>query len=246
VTKPNKDYWKDGQVTGYERKQRLLVPGKDELLDVVVDSITLDEAQGPYIVDVGAGQGHLSERILRRFENVRVVLLDSSEEMLSVARKRLAEFGSRASFEVGDFNHAQWHNCIETPVDVVVSSIALHYLEDERRFPFFESVFHVLKKAGCFINGDAFNMADPSDQMRCERVMLEYTQQRLAQDEGKKVSIDELREQRERQSVKAGVNRISLSEQVDILRQVGFPNVEVVWRHLLMAVVAAGKRGTFT
>jgi len=88
MQEPNKDYWKDEQVTGYERKQRLLVPRKDEILDTIIDFIPFDEDDELRVIDVGAGQGHLSERILRRFKQAHVVLFDCSAEMLAVAKKR--------------------------------------------------------------------------------------------------------------------------------------------------------------
>jgi proline iminopeptidase len=39
MAQPNIDYWAGREVTGYERKQRLLVPRKDEILDTIVDLI---------------------------------------------------------------------------------------------------------------------------------------------------------------------------------------------------------------
>jgi hypothetical protein len=60
MARPNKRYWTGSQVTGYERK--------DELLDTIVALIPLDKDHEPCVVDLGAGQGALSERVLHRFE----------------------------------------------------------------------------------------------------------------------------------------------------------------------------------
>ena len=104
MAEPNKEYWRDEQAAGYERKQRLLAPRKDELLDTIVDFIPFDSDARIHVIDVGAGQGALSERILSRFRAAHVTLLDASEQMLSVAERRLSGYGSRFSIEIGDFN----------------------------------------------------------------------------------------------------------------------------------------------
>ena len=43
---PNKEYWTGRQVAEYERKQRLLVPRKDEMLQTLVDLIPFDREMG--------------------------------------------------------------------------------------------------------------------------------------------------------------------------------------------------------
>ena len=123
---PNKEFWQGEEVSGYERKQRLVVPRKDEILDTIVDFIPYDEDQEFHVLDVGAGQGALSERVLTRFTRAHVTLCDSSAEMLAVAEKNLAEHASRISTVVSDFNAENWHVEVDKPVDAVIASIALH------------------------------------------------------------------------------------------------------------------------
>ena len=240
--KPNREYWQGKEVTDYERKQRLLVPRKDEILDTIVDFIPFDEDQDFHILDVGAGQGALSERVLTRFTRAHVTLCDSSVEMLAVAEKKLAAHASRISTVVSDFNTENWHAQMDKPVDAVIASIALHYLQTERRERFFQSVFGLLSAPGCFLCGGAFNTEDPFVQRRGTLRMLEYTQKQLLETEGKQVAIEKLRENTKRESEKAGINRLLLREQCEFLEQSGFASGEVVWRYLLMAVIAAYKR----
>jgi tRNA (cmo5U34)-methyltransferase len=238
---PNKEYWKGKEVSDYERKQRLLVPRKDEILDTIVDFIPFDEDQDIHVLDVGAGQGALSGRVLARFTNAHLTLYDSSEEMLSVAEQQLAEHTARVSTVVGDFNVEDWHAAVNKPVDAVISSIALQYLRTERRESFFQSISGLLSTPGCFLNGGAFNVEHPFIQQRGTERMLEHTQRQLLETEGKDVPIEMLQENMRKESEKAGVNRILLQGQCGLLEQAGFAHVEVVWRYALMAVVGAYK-----
>ena len=246
MTQPNKDYWTGNEVTIYERKQRLLAPRKDEVLDTIVDLVPFDEQHEFCIVDVGAGQGALSERILRRFERAHVVLFDASTEMLAVAEKRLARYAPRFSTMVGDFNDVAWYKPIARSVSAVVSAIALHYLRTERRDPFFEGVYGFLEVPGYFANGGAYDADHEFIQAYCGEKWLEYTQKQLLETEGREVSLERLRERREVESKKAGINRLHFREQTRLLEEAGFGHVEVVWRYLSMAVVVAykGLQGT--
>ncbi len=239
---PNKQYWQGEVVADYGRKQRLIVPRKDEILDTIVDLIPFDKDQDLHILDVGAGQGALSERALTHFTRAHVTLCDSSVEMLAVAEARLAAHASRISTVVSDFNAEDWHAQVDAPVDAVIASVALHYLRTERRERFFRSVFGLLSVPGCFLCGGAYNAGDPFVQRRGTSRMLEYIQEQLLDTEGKQIAIEKLRENAKTESDKAGINRLLLREQCELLEQSGFASVEVVWRYLLMAVVAAYKR----
>jgi cyclopropane fatty-acyl-phospholipid synthase-like methyltransferase len=243
MKQPNKDYWTGDEVTAYERKQRLLVPRKDEILDTIVDLLPFDEQHDFCAVDVGAGQGALAERILRRFEHAHVVLFDASAEMLSVAENRLVSHAPRFSTVVGDFNDVEWYKPISRSVSAVVSSIALHYLRTECRAPFLEGVYEFLDAPGYFANAGGFESEHKSIREYCDEKRLEYTQKQLLEKDGREVSLARLRERWEVESEKAGINRLLLSEQTRLLEEAGFGHVEVVWRYLSMAVVVAYKEG---
>ena len=168
-------------------------------------------------------------------EPQRVVIFfifSSPEQKLSLTFPRLS--GSKPG--------SAFHSQIEKPVDGVVASIALHYLQTERREPFFQSVYTLLSDPGCFICGGAYDTEDPFVQQRIELRRLEYTQEQLLETEGKHISMEKLWENNRQVSEKAGINRLLLREQIELLKQSGFASAEVVWRYLVMAVVAAYKR----
>jgi cyclopropane fatty-acyl-phospholipid synthase-like methyltransferase len=218
----------------------LLVPRKDELLDTIVDLVPFDQDREFCAVDVGAGQGALSERVLRRFRRAHVVLLDASAEMLAVAERRLAPYAPRFSVVVGDFNDPGWYAPIAHPVSAIVSAIALHYLRTECRAPFFRAAYDLLEAPGYFANGGAFDTEDPFIQGYCTDKHIAYTQQ-LLELEGRQVPLEKLRERRAVEAAKAGINRMRFKEQAELLRDTGFEHVEMVWRYLPIAVFVAYK-----
>lgn len=236
--RPESGFWQGREVDGYDRKQRLLIPKKDEILDTIIDFVPFDPDEPIQVVDVGSGPGALSVRVLRHFPRARVTLLDSSAEMLSAAAERLRDYGPRVTLLHRDFNSPSWSDSIGTP-DVIVSAIALHFLRPENREPFFRTVHRVLGDHGCFINAGVFLSTDPFVQARSDRRKIEHRQQMLLEQEGRNIPFDALVERDEQEAVKAGISLYSFSDLTRLLRDAGFATVEVVWRYYALGVFVA-------
>ena len=180
-------------------------------------------------------------RVLERYPRAQVALFDASAEMLAVAEQRLAPFGARATSVQGSFDDSGWCAFLAHPVDAIVSSIALHYLDTARRAPFFREVYDLLSPGGYFAHGGAFDSEHPVVQATWDRTRLEHTQRQLRELEGREVSLEKLRENWQRESTKAGIHRLQLNEQRRLLVEAGFAHVETAWRYLFCAVVVAYK-----
>jgi hypothetical protein len=123
----------------------------------------------------------------------------------------------------------------------VVSTVALHYLALERRKPFFQEVYRLLAPGGYFCHGGSFDSEWSTVQGYWDRTRIEYTQRQLRELEGREVSLERLRDNWRRESERAGVHRLRLNEQIELLQEAGFAHVETVWRYLSCAVVVGYK-----
>jgi len=100
------------------------------------------------VLDLGTGDGRLLA-LLRRDRPAMVgVGLDFSELMLAAARTR---FAADSGIEIVE------HNLVEPlpplgAFDAVVSSMAIHHLEHERKRSLYAEVFHRLEPGGIFAN----------------------------------------------------------------------------------------------
>lgn len=107
-------------------------------------------------VDLGTGAGRLIELVRDKQPDGRAVGLDVSEPMLAHAREWLA---GQASVELIEHDMAEPLASIETltaigPLDAVVSALAIHHLEDERKQTLFGEVHERLRPGGVFVNLD--------------------------------------------------------------------------------------------
>ena len=78
------------------------------------------------VLDVGCGTGRVTEALLAYAPRGRVLAIDASEEMVALARARL---GDRADVWCQDALDLE----VDEPVDVVVSTAALHWVTDHDR-----------------------------------------------------------------------------------------------------------------
>ncbi|NIP93751.1 MAG: class I SAM-dependent methyltransferase, partial [Akkermansiaceae bacterium] len=78
----------------YDRSIRQFIPGYEEMLDVAAEAVA--SASPGLVLDLGAGTGGLTERILERVPEAVVELWDVDDEMLEQATERLERFGDRA------------------------------------------------------------------------------------------------------------------------------------------------------
>jgi SAM-dependent methyltransferase len=163
-------------------------------------------------VDLGTGDGRLVALIRRSHPDATAVGVDASEPMLARAAER---FGSDQLVELRAHN-LEFPLEDPGPLDVVVSGLAIHHLEDERKRTLFEEIHSLLAPGGVFANLDLVTSASPRLHERFRREIGR------AQDD----PTDRL----------AG-----LSEQMGWLREAGFAEVDCHFKWLELALVVAVK-----
>jgi len=110
------------------------------------------------VLDVGGGYGVVSEEVLRLFPRAAVTLQDYSQPMLDRARDRLAAYGGRINFAIGDLRDPGWTEGIG-PFDLAVSAIAIHNLRDlDQIAACYRAIAEVVKPGGAFLDYDLFDL----------------------------------------------------------------------------------------
>ena len=121
----------------YDRRWRSYVQSS---LHYLLRAIPLEGSET--VLDVACGTGAFETLLMERHEKLRVVGVDVSEKMLSVARSKLEThprvFLTRASALVLPFRDESF--------DLAVCTSALHYFEDPLKF--LKEVKRVVKKSG--------------------------------------------------------------------------------------------------
>jgi trans-aconitate 2-methyltransferase len=78
------------------------------------------------VLDAGCGSGRVTEALLERLPEGRVIALDSSASMLAAAHGRLGHDNGRLELRHGDLLELE----LDTPVDAILSTATFHWIGD--------------------------------------------------------------------------------------------------------------------
>lgn len=90
-------------------------------------------------IDAGCGSGKVTEKLLERIPDGRLLAVDGSEAMIEKAKERL---GDRAAYLVADLAALE----VEQPVDLIFSTATFHWITDHDRL--FERLHAALRPGG--------------------------------------------------------------------------------------------------
>jgi tRNA (cmo5U34)-methyltransferase len=102
------------------------------------------------VLDLGTGDGRMLTLVLSEHPDAHGLGIDSSEPMLARARERFRS-SPGVELKVHDLER-----CLDAtgPFDVVVSGLAIHHLDDNRKAAIFAEIYTMLAPAGVFVNLD--------------------------------------------------------------------------------------------
>jgi SAM-dependent methyltransferase len=112
------------------------------------------------ILDIGSGTGTLAGIILEAFPNAEAVGFELSEPMMNYGRKRMAQFGNRFSYHVGDFADGELPADLPGPFDVAVAARAIHHLPGATKAKLYRAIYANLNPGGAFFNVDQVGADD--------------------------------------------------------------------------------------
>ena len=166
------------------------------------------------VLDLGTGDGRLLALLERARPELTGVGLDFSEVMLGVARERFAE----------DWRFEILGHDLAEPLpplgryDAVVSSFAIHHLDDVRKRSLYGEVFGLLEPGGVFANFE--HVASPTE--RLHRAFFAAIEEPL-------------------ENADPSDRLLDVETQLHWLREIGFEDVDCYWKWLEMALLIGVK-----
>ena len=133
---------------------RIMIPRRDEIEQTIVSLIPADMDDAFTFVDVAAGAGWLSAAILDRFPRSRALLLDGSTTMLDEAENALTNYTGRFHVKHFQLLDLSWTDDLPTSTRAVVSSLAIHHLNDTGKRAMFQRIASVLAPGGALLIAD--------------------------------------------------------------------------------------------
>lgn len=150
------DYNDPEEIRIYDERMGKLRNIKKEIIDIMD---IIDLKKDDTLLEIGCGTGEFCIEAARRCKNV--IALDVSKNMLDYANNKAHERGvNNISFMNAGFLS---YEHIGRPVDIVVSSIALHHLPDFWKLMALRNINLMLKDNGKFYLYDVVFSFDPAN-----------------------------------------------------------------------------------
>ena len=231
--------WQRAEVVGaFLSERQTLMPFLDVQEDIFRRLLVRHPHEVSRFLDVGAGDGAVSELVLALEPHAEAVLVDFSEPMLERAEHRLAGTDARWLAVRGDLADPAW--CSGLPAGsygAAVSAFAIHHLTSARKRSLFEELYQLLEPGAMFVNMDYVLIDGPlhglwDEQMLANAVAAEAERGgHRSEAEIERDLFDDGDEDRPD----------SAEDQVGWLRAAGFEQVELHFKWAEAAVFAAVK-----
>jgi len=210
----------------YDKQRRLFIPCFDDFYGIAIENLTVNSKE-PIVLDIGAGTGLFTEMVLQKYPQAHIELVDFSFEMLEVARHRLVSYPNISIIQA-DMNDMQIEN---DKYDAIISSLAIHHLTDNNKESLYQQIFNGLKVGRVFIHAEQVLASNEHLQEIYHTTWLEKIKR-------SGLSIEEIELGLERVKLD---KRVSLEIQLSWLKEIGFVNVDCLYKYYDFVVLKAEK-----
>lgn len=137
------------QADEYEKLMVKLVPQYLEQHQIIYNLLPTEDKHYQ-VLDLGCGNGILSELIFQKLSHSYVVGFDLTENMLKAYEKKLSNHSGKFELKQGDFRT----DSIGKNYDIIVAGLTLHHLTWAEREKFYNTLHSSLNEGGIFIARD--------------------------------------------------------------------------------------------
>ncbi|MFS0868535.1 class I SAM-dependent methyltransferase [Paenibacillus xylanilyticus] len=223
--KPSVKHLFDKVAQDYDMQRKQLIPCFNDFYGMALDLMECSK-DNPRILDLGAGTGLLSGMVLQKYPNARITLMDISEKMLEMARRRFADT-DQVQYVVGDYTK----HAFTSSYDMIISSLSIHHLTHADKKNVFGTVYKMLKPGGLFINADQVQGRTPMTDAYYRDRWLDAIHKSGLSDEAISASIERR---------KVDINA-KLEDQLLWLEEAGFSVADCMYKYLDFVVFYAQK-----
>jgi tRNA (cmo5U34)-methyltransferase len=228
------------RVARYDADMEVMHPLRRKMVEVVLEVLPFEAERPLAVLDLGAGTGFLTQRLLAKFPAAAVVAVDGSRAMIELARARLGELAQRVTFEVCDFWRLPESLALRS-LDAVVSAYALHHLDADEKQDVIRNAVRLLKPGGWFLNADLVVAADPRVEARVQELRVRGIIERARGEDPRFRDFASTRKFLDELEAAEQDQPLTLEQDLRLAREAGLASVEVFWKEY-REVVFGGKK----
>lgn len=166
----------------WDRQQEGYVPEREARFTAMFDAVEALTPGDFVALDLGAGPGSLSQRLLTRFPAASSVAIEIDPCMVALGREAVGDFNGRLRWIEADLaSPASVEQLGLERVDVALSATALHWLPPAPLKGLYRDLADVLRPGGLLINADHIGFGLPTiDQLSTAALHKQWTDDSFA------------------------------------------------------------------
>ncbi len=229
------------RVRTYDIDMDVMHPLRHKMIEIILDILPFKQEAALNVMDLGAGTGIFSARVLEKFPNSRVTAVDGAEAMVDIAVDRLGPMADRLDWVIADFRQLPAETLVADSYDLVISSYALHHLNAGEKLALLKQVVGTLKRGGWFLNADIVVAEDEAIEQRLQKLRVEGVMSRAPAGDERFVSAESTRTYLTDMEIAENDQPQTAAADLRIIQDAGIPAAEIFWKEL-REVVAGGPK----
>ncbi len=207
---------------------RRLIPYYPQMLEAVMVALPFEPSQAINVIDLGCGTGTMAQLVKSVYPKASLTCVDLAENMLAMAQAKLGA-ESEVRYQLANFESYEF----DASYDAILSSLALHHLvSDADKISFYTRVYQGLKPNGVFYNADVVLGPSAFLQRQYMAQWRKFMRRQVSDEEIEQKWIPKYYEE-DRPAI--------LRDQLAWLQEIGFVEVEVIWKYYNFAVYGGSK-----
>jgi len=246
-----------GLLKSWDEQQDSCIPNRQEKFEAMLNILSAYLPAEFRALDLGSGPGSLSVQLLRRFPEASVVAVDFDPVLLKIGQEASKQYGDRIEWVDADIGSVGWKSRLpHNKFDAVVSSTAVHWMDEPRLRRLYDDLAKIMRKGGIFLNGDVMprgrgkeKLDEISERIRYSRhgtLEVEFApwHKWWAKVEREQTSLAPEFQERKRRFAhgQPPEGMLSVAFHTRMLKRVGFSEIDTVWQNSLQDRVLAAIR----
>jgi tRNA (cmo5U34)-methyltransferase len=209
----------------YEETRKKFIPDFDTFYQSGIRILHCDKTS-PRVLDLGAGTGLYTYKLLDRYPQAEVTLVDFAANMLDIARQNFID-NPNIHFVQDDYSS---HDFAEEKFDIIISALSIHHFEDDGKKKIYNKIYSLLNPDGEFLNADQIAADSEGMNLKYCKILDEYVRANASDEDYeqllKNIELD---------------RRSPVSPQLEWLRAAGFAEVDCIFKYICFAVMYGKK-----
>jgi tRNA (cmo5U34)-methyltransferase len=240
VTDDRKKHWDQDGAKSYLQHADLMVVERKRIMTILKRLFVyhFPRKNGLTMLDLGCGDGFVTEVIRSEYPDNTFYLMDGSDFMIERARERLSGHG--LVFLIEAFEKYLNRPSDARKYDFVCSANAIHHLDSSDKRRLYSRVFEELKPGGLFLNSDPVAPSSSQSEQWQFHLWTDWMHE-AAKERGLTVE-PELIESVPSEYKRQPENKPSgLIEQIQMLQETGFRDVDCFYKYGVFALFGGTK-----